>query len=62
MTCGDTNEILRCEVIEILRCPIPTNDIWITAQAVERNAEMLAFNQHFRFMEPCGVKALVYET
>lgn len=42
--------------------PVPTNDIWIAAQALERNAEILTFDHHFSFMELCGVKAQVYET
>lgn len=28
--------------------PIPTNDIWIGAQAMETGAELLSYDQHFR--------------
>jgi tRNA(fMet)-specific endonuclease VapC len=27
--------------------PIPTNDIWIAAQAMESGAELLSFDEHF---------------
>ena len=27
--------------------PLPTNDIWIAAQAMESGAELLSFDQHF---------------
>lgn len=27
--------------------PIPTNDIWIAAHAMETGAELLSFDQHF---------------
>ena len=42
--------------------PVPTNDLWIAAQALDRDAEILTFDHHFSFMEPCGVKVMVYET
>jgi tRNA(fMet)-specific endonuclease VapC len=28
--------------------PVPTNDIWIAAAAIERQAEVLTFDEHFR--------------
>lgn len=27
--------------------PIPTNDVWIAAQAIETGAELISFNRHF---------------
>ena len=39
--------------------PVPINDIWIAAQSLERNADILTFDRHFRFMEACGVKAVL---
>jgi tRNA(fMet)-specific endonuclease VapC len=27
--------------------PIPTNDIWIAAQAMESGAELLSFDEHY---------------
>ena len=35
--------------------PVPTNDIWIAAQALENHAVILTFDKHFAFMEECGV-------
>lgn len=31
--------------------PIPTNDIWIAAQAIENNADLLSSDPHFRVIE-----------
>ncbi len=31
--------------------PIPTNDIWIAAHAMESGAELLSFDAHFRLVE-----------
>ncbi|MBI5547969.1 MAG: type II toxin-antitoxin system VapC family toxin [Deltaproteobacteria bacterium] len=31
--------------------PIPTNDIWIAAHAMESGAELLSFDAHFRCVE-----------
>ena len=31
--------------------PIPTNDIWIAAQAVELGAELITFDRHFENIE-----------
>jgi predicted nucleic acid-binding protein len=31
--------------------PIPTNDIWIAAQAIERNSSLLSSDPHFGFVE-----------
>ena len=39
--------------------PVPINDIWIAAQSLERNADILTFDRHFLFMEACGVKAVL---
>ena len=39
--------------------PVPINDIWIAAQALERNVDILTFDRHFRFMEICGVRAVL---
>ena len=30
--------------------PIPTNDIWIAAHAMETGADLLSYDQHFRFV------------
>ena len=35
--------------------PIPTNDIWIAAQAMEQGAELITSDQHFK-----KIKGLVY--
>lgn len=39
--------------------PVPINDIWIAAQALERNVDILTFDHHFRFMKICGVRAVL---
>ena len=39
--------------------PVPINDIWIAAQSLERSAEVLTFDHHFRFMEICGVRSIL---
>lgn len=31
--------------------PIPTNDIWIAAQAMETGAELLAFDHHYEWVD-----------
>ncbi len=31
--------------------PIPTNDIWIAAQAMETGADLLSFDDHFQHIE-----------
>jgi len=31
--------------------PLPTNDIWIAAHAVESGAELLSFDRHFELIE-----------
>jgi len=31
--------------------PIPSNDIWIAAQAMETGAELLSYDQHFSFID-----------
>ncbi|GMU55535.1 MAG: hypothetical protein AMXMBFR33_46810 [Candidatus Xenobia bacterium] len=31
--------------------PIPTNDIWIAAQAMETGAELISFDRHFERVE-----------
>ena len=31
--------------------PIPTNDIWIAAQAIENNADLLSSDPHFKHIE-----------
>ena len=33
------------------RSPIPTNDIWIAAHAMETGADLLSFDRHFRSVE-----------
>jgi tRNA(fMet)-specific endonuclease VapC len=33
------------------RTPIPTNDIWIAAQAMETGADLLSFDQHFSYVD-----------
>ncbi len=33
------------------RSPIPTNDIWIAAHAMETGADLLSFDRHFRRVE-----------
>lgn len=30
--------------------PIPANDVWIAAQAMETGAELLSFDQHFEYV------------
>ena len=39
--------------------PVPINDIWIAAQSLERDAEILTFDRHFCFMESCGVRTIL---
>lgn len=37
-------------IIKILRqqgTPIPTNDIWIAATAIEKNAKLMSYDKHF---------------
>lgn len=31
--------------------PIPTNDVWIAAHAMEWNAELISFDRHFAEVE-----------
>jgi len=31
--------------------PLPTNDIWIAAHAIESGAELLSFDRHFEFID-----------
>jgi hypothetical protein len=31
--------------------PIPTNDMWIAAQAMETGAELLSFDRHYQWVE-----------
>ena len=31
--------------------PIPTNDIWIAAQAMESGADLLSFDEHYRVVD-----------
>ncbi len=31
--------------------PLPTNDVWIAAHAMESGAELLSFDQHFRHVD-----------
>ena len=31
--------------------PIPTNDMWIAAQAMETGAELLSFDQHYQWVD-----------
>jgi tRNA(fMet)-specific endonuclease VapC len=31
--------------------PIPTNDIWIAAQAIENDADLLSSDPHFKYIE-----------
>lgn len=31
--------------------PIPTNDIWIAAHAMESGADLISYDQHFRLVE-----------
>jgi tRNA(fMet)-specific endonuclease VapC len=31
--------------------PIPNNDIWIAAHALETGAELLSFDDHFQWVE-----------
>jgi tRNA(fMet)-specific endonuclease VapC len=33
------------------RTPLPTNDIWIAAHAIESGAELLSFDRHFEAIE-----------
>jgi tRNA(fMet)-specific endonuclease VapC len=30
--------------------PIPTNDIWIAAHAMETGADLISFDEHFRYV------------
>ncbi len=32
-------------------CPIPSNDIWIAAQAMETGADLISFDRHFEQVE-----------
>jgi tRNA(fMet)-specific endonuclease VapC len=42
--------------------PLPTNDVWIAAQAMESGAELLSFDRHFAdidglaWIEPAGMR------
>ncbi len=38
--------------------PVPINDVWIAAQALEHNADILTFDHHFQFMASCGVRTV----
>jgi len=38
--------------------PIPTNDIWISAHAMETGAELLSFDQHFEAVDGLAWVAL----
>ena len=41
---------LYAEILAALRkagTPIPTNDIWVAAQAMETGAELLSFDRHY---------------
>ena len=40
--------------------PLPTNDIWIAAQALETGADLVTFDRHFEDVE--GVVARVFPT
>ncbi len=31
--------------------PIPTNDVWVAAQAMESGADLLSFDSHFEFVD-----------
>ena len=39
--------------------PIPTNDIWIAAQAMETGAELLSFDRHYEAVEGLAWRQLV---
>lgn len=39
--------------------PLPTNDVWIAAQAVRAGATVLTFDQHFRNMPRVSAQILV---
>ena len=42
------------EIFTLLRRkgrPIPTNDVWIAAHAMEWNAELISFDRHFAEVE-----------
>jgi tRNA(fMet)-specific endonuclease VapC len=40
--------------------PIPTNDIWLAAQAMEHGAELLTFDRHFEYVP--GLVRTVFES
>ena len=31
--------------------PIPTNDVWIAAHALESGAELISYDRHFEFID-----------
>ena len=35
--------------------PVPTNDIWIAAQAAEATATVITFDRHFEYITEVGV-------
>lgn len=37
--------------------PIPTNDIWIAAQAMETGAELVSFDHHFEWVDGLALAA-----
>ena len=39
---------LIASVLRARRTPIPTNDIWIAAHAMETGADLLSFDRHFQ--------------
>ena len=41
--------------------PIPTNDIWIAAQAMETGADLLSYDQHFGSEPSTGYETLLYD-
>jgi tRNA(fMet)-specific endonuclease VapC len=42
------------------RKPIPTNDIWIAAQAMETGAELVSFDRHYEWVDGLAWRPLTH--
>ena len=59
----DSTAMRYGEIINALRAkgnPIPTNDIWIAAQAMEHNCELITYDQHYVHVD--GLKLVLLAT
>lgn len=58
---GDRTSALYAELVRDLRhkgTPLPTNDIWIAATAVETGTTVLTYDEHFSLVSRVGCQVL----